>query len=82
MNDVDRSHFRPLQQQAFLCQARCCDSSQTQADLRNWCAAAALHSCKCGSQMLRVDATCLQTALYCLLAIAQYFSSRYCPAQV
>ena len=39
VNDVDRSHFRPLQRESFLCQARCCDSAQTQADLRDWCAA-------------------------------------------
>ncbi len=37
VNDVDKSHFRPLQKESFLCQARCCDSAQTQADLRNWC---------------------------------------------
>jgi hypothetical protein len=42
VNDIDRSYFRPLQQKSFLCQARCCDSSQTQADLRNWCDIVAL----------------------------------------
>ena len=42
VNDVDKSHFRPLQKESFLCQARCCDSARTQADLRNWCALSGL----------------------------------------
>ena len=36
---IDKSHFRPLQKESFLCQARCCDSSANQAALQAWCGA-------------------------------------------
>lgn len=39
VSGIDKSHFRPMQKEAFLCQARCCDSSADQGALQAWCAA-------------------------------------------
>ena len=39
VSGIDKSHFRPMQKESFLCQARCCDSSADQGTLQAWCAA-------------------------------------------
>lgn len=33
---LDRDHLRPLQKESYLCMAKCCDSANTPADLKNW----------------------------------------------
>lgn len=38
VTSVDKSHFRPMQKESFLCQARCCDTTSNQAALQAWCA--------------------------------------------
>lgn len=34
---LDKSHMRPLQKEAYLCSARCCDSAPSQAALQQCC---------------------------------------------
>ena len=36
VDEVDRKYLRPLQKEAFLGSAQCCDTAATQQDLQSW----------------------------------------------
>jgi len=36
VDEVDRDYLRPLQKEAFLGSAQCCDTAATQEDLQSW----------------------------------------------
>jgi len=36
VDEVDRKYLRPLQKEAFLGSAQCCDTAATQEDLQSW----------------------------------------------
>jgi len=36
VDEVDRNYLRPLQKEAFLGSAQCCDTAATQEDLQSW----------------------------------------------
>lgn len=38
MQDIHRDLLQPMQKEAFLCCARCCDTSDGMQQLQNWCA--------------------------------------------
>lgn len=37
VEEIDRSQLRPMQKEAFLRSADCCDRARTQEDLQAWC---------------------------------------------
>ena len=36
VDEVDKNYLRPLQKEAFLGSAQCCDTAATQEDLQSW----------------------------------------------